>query len=541
MSSQNAQFVVTPSCCGLSQNISSEYRADDVDAILLQGVNQLSFDEFQREQEELHGVGEDIDDVNSEEMMSLLQKFEDHLSRWKKNTVFEVAEAMDKAYVTNPSLQMIFLHGNRYDPKAAAEQILKFFEMKMQLFGKDKLVQDITLADLDEDDTENLLGGSFQILPIADRSGRRIILELPGLRAFKSLRNEMRARFYMFVNLISIAKRGVVVVSYCVAQFQEKMNGVGFVEFTKLGMTMPMRIAGVHLCCDDIRDCVVAKAAMSFVSPNIKAKSKIHFGSHVECQYRLSTYGIPRAVLPLTNMKNDIVLEGHINWYKQCILEERVTNRGRKISFTALDRPSQYDVLFAGRKFSGNGNEILRSVAMDHAQTYSGGNLKERRVIVTSMVEVIRNKGGRFLKLDSDGSSWQEVPMPEVREKITQLFRNFRRPRRSQQQKTPLSLSAQSPLLESEDISANDVLFGRQAGNDGNLRLKQLVERTAAKYDAATRGQKKLLVDSLMDEIKSSKGRFLKQVEGGKWQQVSDEAAVAKISSHFRNYRRHNK
>ena len=81
------------------------------------------------------------------------------------------------------------MHDNRWDPKAAAEQFLKILEMKKHLFGMENVVKEITLDDLDEDDKENLLGGSLKILPCTDRSGRKIILELPGLRSFKRLRN----------------------------------------------------------------------------------------------------------------------------------------------------------------------------------------------------------------------------------------------------------------------------------------------------------------------------------------------------------------
>eukprot|EP00526_Cylindrotheca_closterium_P026840 CAMPEP_0113629714 /NCGR_PEP_ID=MMETSP0017_2-20120614/15428_1 /TAXON_ID=2856 /ORGANISM="Cylindrotheca closterium" /LENGTH=51 /DNA_ID=CAMNT_0000540129 /DNA_START=15 /DNA_END=167 /DNA_ORIENTATION=+ /assembly_acc=CAM_ASM_000147 len=46
----------------------------------------------------------------------------------------------------------MFLRGNRYDTKAAANQMLKFFETKQDLFGTEKLTKDITIEDLDEDD-----------------------------------------------------------------------------------------------------------------------------------------------------------------------------------------------------------------------------------------------------------------------------------------------------------------------------------------------------------------------------------------------------
>lgn len=249
MSSFNAQYIETTSCCGLRQGFSSEFKQEDVDAILVQGMQDLSFDELQREQEDLHGVGDLIDRENQREMDSLLKAFDDYIQCRKKNTVYESAEMLDHEYVRNPDLRMQFLHGHRWVPNHAAEQFLKFLEIKKQLFGMDKVVKDITLDDLDEDDKENLLGGSLQILPTTDRSGRKIVLELPGLRRFKSLKNELRARFFMLMTLrTSKVSRGAVWISYAVGQYRDKMNGTGFVEMTTLGMCMPMHCAGIHLC-----------------------------------------------------------------------------------------------------------------------------------------------------------------------------------------------------------------------------------------------------------------------------------------------------
>ncbi|CAJ1932619.1 unnamed protein product [Cylindrotheca closterium] len=543
MSSFDAQFIDNASCCGLSRQESSvsEFKQEEFDAMLAQGMQHLSFDELQREQEDLHGVGEMIDKENHQETISLLQRFDDQLQRRKKHTVYESAEVMNRDYVTSSELRLPFLHANRWNPEAAADQFLSFFEMKKQLFGMDKVVKDLTLNDLDEDDKENLLAGSLQLLPCTDRSGRTLALELPGLRSFKNLRNELRARFYMLANLCSHLKRGVVWISYAVGQYHDTMNGKGFAETAGLVKCMPMHLAGIHLCTDDPTEALINKAALGVFPAKWKAKTRVHYGSHTECQYLLNTFGIQRVSLPLTIMKNEPILKDHMTWYKQCLNEEQTSARGRNSVVNDLE-PEPCDVLFAGRKFSGNGNEELRVMAMQYVQSYVGGNPKERRTIVDTMVEHVSRKGGRFLKLDDHSSAWVEVPMAEVREKIAQMFRNLRRPRAPQQKKAPVATSSHLPLLDETEIASTDILFGRRVGHDGNQRLRDMVESMASEYDAATRGRKKQLVDSLIEEIKSSNGRFLRRVEGRKWQEVSDDAViVSKVSSHFRNYRRSNR
>lgn len=282
------------------------------------------------------------------------------------------------------------------------------------------------------------------------------------------------------------------------------------------------------------------KACFAILPAEMKAKTRVHYGSHTECHYLLNTFGIPRVALPFTTMGNNPILEDHLVWCKQRLKEEESPAAGNRSDFNRLG-PNQYDVLFAGgRNFSGDGNEALRSLAMKYLQNYNGGNPKERKTIVDSVADHVIDNGGRFLKLDADGSSWVEMSIPDVRVRITQMFRNLRqRGIQLQKEKSPDATSSHLPLLDVSDIAPTDILFGRNVGHYGNQQLRDMVEFMLAEYNAASRGRKKQLVESLIKEIKSLNGRFLRLVEGGKWQEVPDDAiVVSKLSSHFRNYRR---
>ena len=112
------------------------------------------------------------------------------------------------------------------------------------------------------------------------------------------------------------------------------------------------------------------------------------------------------------------------------------------------------------------------------------------------------------------------------------MFRNLRR-RAAQQQK-----QEDTPVQFVNDVSPNDVLFGRRKEHPGNLRLRVLVESLAAEYDAATRGRKKQLTALVIQEIEQNGGRFLEKVNGDSWIILSRQALGDKLSSQFRNYRR---
>lgn len=249
-------------CCGgcienerIQHRLHEERKTDQIDEVLTQAMKHLSFDELQREQEELHGIT--VSNSTEEEAIDgMLMALERILNRLKPGTKFESAQRIDSAYVARREFRLMFLGGNRYDPKAAAEQLIRHFEIKFQLFGDNLLTKDITLADLDADDISSLLSGSLQVSKWTDRSNRTIVLELPGLRYYKTLQNELRARYFLLMDMMQKVKdpsSGVCFISYCVDEFQDKANGAGFVENTRLALSIPTNIGGMHLCVSDQR------------------------------------------------------------------------------------------------------------------------------------------------------------------------------------------------------------------------------------------------------------------------------------------------
>ncbi|CAJ1932711.1 unnamed protein product [Cylindrotheca closterium] len=512
---------------------------NEVDDILVKGMKHLSFDELQREQEELHGVSENISE-NSEEIKRMLTELDDHLQYLKPGTAYESAETMNQEYVRNDSIRMTFLRGRRYDPKASADNMIRYFDMKSKLFGTDKLTKDITLHDLDEDDTECLLNGSYQLSRLKDSSNRTLLLQFPGLRSYKTLTNELRARFYFHFKMIESLgndTRGIVVVSYSVGRFRDSMGGAGMLENTRMGMSMPFHVAGIHICMDgDGKEALVAKAAIAVCSAQMKAKLKLHTGSHQECQYLLSTFGIPRAAFPISSLSNDGILENQMSWFRKCLRSERGPQGEEDSSYEVP--PNENDVLFLGRTVNNGGNERLRTLVAHHAETYKNGSSKDKRNAVSLIMESIRWNGGRFLKPSESGLDWQEVPLSEVRLKLTQMFRNQNRPRVSIQRGIARDFTEHQTGPIVETISDDDVVLGRKYTYPGNKKLRQLVENMAEEYNASNRGRKKEISDILVGTVKSNGGRFLKHIDNARWIEVSDKVAEVKVSSHFRNFRR---
>ena len=204
-----------------------------------EALNQLSFDQRQDAYHDVHGIIRDNDNdimmddddldgsfgggrlpkEDPEMIRQRLRELEQYLlkavyytstssssSSQSSSSVSGGAAALKLAVEQNPSyvqdkdFRLMFLRSEDYNAKLAATRVMNFFETKRELFGEEKLTKDITLDDLDDDDMYALKSGGFQILPIPDRSGRRIIYGPAKLERFRT-----GASFVSFVLFALIA------------------------------------------------------------------------------------------------------------------------------------------------------------------------------------------------------------------------------------------------------------------------------------------------------------------------------------------------
>jgi len=407
-----------------------EQRKQEIDVLLSEAMNTLTFDERQEQQAAIHGVEQEIVE-ESIFVDTALKELDHRLIRIKQGSVYEKAERANPEYVGARAFRIMFLRGNRYDCKAAADQMIRFFEMKQQLFGTERLVKDITIEDLDDDDRESLKAGFVQLAG-RDTSSRQIIVQVPGLRNFRNFQNELRASFYTIMQALRSEKtqlKGVVAIMYSIGNFKDRSNGVGVREHTRLRLSLPRRNVAIHCCLDDPTQYILIRAGLAVVNAKLRAQIRVHYGSHLECHYRLSTYGISTQTLPLT-ATYEVNMHRHLNWVESCLRRNK-TNFGaapaQKTDFCT--QPTATDVLYRGGSKSKNaGNGHLRSLVAEWSQIYDYGSNDTKRKVVNEMINEIHRSGGRFLsQVDGQESVWAIVPVDEVRLKITQSFRNRRR------------------------------------------------------------------------------------------------------------------
>ena len=238
-----------------------------------------------------------------------------HIQNIKRGTVYEVAEAIDRGYVTSRSFRMMFLRASRYDPEEAAHLVIKYLELKRTLFDQESLTKRIVMTDLNHEDREYLASGAVQVSTKRDRSGRAILAFFPSLKRKTSVDAELRARYYVVMNMLESE--------------ENQKNGVVFVYFGALPTlphqhssnsgilwNLPIYFAGLHCCFGDLSSYILASVAILRLPFKLRPRTRIHHGSCSDCLVKLSSFGIPREALFLANTDEPIV-DGHLQWYRQ--------------------------------------------------------------------------------------------------------------------------------------------------------------------------------------------------------------------------------
>jgi hypothetical protein len=140
----------------------------------------------------------------------------------------------------------------------------------------------------------------------------------------------------------------------------------------------------------------------------------------MECLYNLMTFGIPKDVLPL---KSDGTpdLAGIHDWLSMRMKEEATTPLSSRIVV-----PSKNDVLLGrGKRVQESpGNFRFRYLLDNNRDQYERVSKFEKTMVTESILRLIKDFGGRFLKQGDCG--WTQVEDEMARKKISHAFRNLR-------------------------------------------------------------------------------------------------------------------
>lgn len=210
------------------------------------------------------------------------------------------------------------------------------------------------------------------------------------------------------------------------------------------------------------------------------------------------------------------------------------------------------DDVLCGRGAGANthpGNIAFRSLVGDLQLSYLSTKPLDKAHISKSIVAMITEKGGRFLKrsdfkgLDGKSNFWYDIGFKAAREKTCQALRErapstFDIPNQFAAAAAHPDLSAGRKVDSPHGIEVNDrdVLMGRGGVTNshlGNKNYRTQVRRRQREYLAAPKLKKAGVAQLIIEEIYSDGGRFLTEKQG-KWIEISKDKAREKTSQALR-------
>ena len=149
----------------------------EIDTVIAKELNALSKDDREKIFEEVHGIVSVVEEDPA--FVSRCLATRDHELDQIQNldrSQFDHAMTLRPDLRTNCKFCLQFLRSESFEPHLAARRMVRYFDSKSKLFGKDKLLKRITFVEgLTDDERELVRSGAIQVLGSKDQSGRRII------------------------------------------------------------------------------------------------------------------------------------------------------------------------------------------------------------------------------------------------------------------------------------------------------------------------------------------------------------------------------
>mmetsp|Transcript_10934 Transcript_10934/g.31344 ORF Transcript_10934/g.31344 Transcript_10934/m.31344 type:complete len:811 (+) Transcript_10934:50-2482(+) len=468
---------------------------------------------------------------------------------------YSLAHQMDPDYVTSQTFLLFFLRSESFDVQKAATRVFGFLKIKLELFGAERLCRPIRYQDLTEADQGVLKSGYLQLLPGRDRAGRAILVLFPGIRGRQRHGVEnLRAIFYIAMAAledVSTQQRGIVIIAYNVGN--RSIDHVAAWKNGKLFACLPYRLVALHYCYDNAN--LRLLLSLTLFDKHTRTRFRHHFGTDMECIYKLMTFGISNEILPVS-ADGTVNLDNHRSWcahrqdFDSRVVESRPSDASTSSAAHAsrsIDRPQS---LGNNEHAAPDAIGITSSAGIvhngnDESPFVHALNLEDMKDDLPSVAYGMEKVASSAATDGVSHSTSQSPPLPP----ITQSHHfDVGAPSSQGGAEPPIHPCASSQIhMHAQDKEGTrvvvpgrmDILFGRGRSfqeHPGNLRYSQLIETNREKYDSSKKLEKTALTKHIVQTVQASGGRFLKQ-DGASWVVVSNETARDKISHGFRNRR----
>ncbi len=223
-----------------------------------------------------------------------------------------------------------------------------------------------------------------------------------------------------------VQKRGTVDVLYFVDMKGIPESMITYVRDSHhILSAMPCRPCGFHICYNN----ELIRPFLSFLhmvtSKERKLRERLHFGSHLEVQYALCTFGINmRDAAIVQDSFGPKYIEDFLATRRRVEAEEKQQRDEEEARTGVILHPGPIDVLCGrGRPYQDfPGNIRVGRIVDEHVPLYLETQERlAKTMIAISIVQNIQRSGGRFLNRRDDG--WEIAEDRVARGKISQALR----------------------------------------------------------------------------------------------------------------------
>jgi len=462
-------------------------------------LNKLSVQERSKAMEDLHCVGEELKE-NDVIVQKSLMEFQRVLEEGDY-AMYDKAVCLNRDYVENPLFRLWFLRANMHDIKASVRQMEYHLAQKAKYFGEDKIARDITHEDIDDTVKELLLSGLVHIQEARDRTGRVVLIIFNDMLGRWTPETFIRGHYFVMHSILvpipEVQKKGLVVVYYDMSKGDKKFSLPSLqlmLKIKKYRSSVPVRFSAVHLCLKTTWTENLApqnsflEMALKYLNQYTIVRTRAHYGSDMEIQHSLRSYGIVQYSLPVDmdgNVRSSIV-------------------NGWLHKYFAAERNKSHAYLAHFQLFSDDTDEAIESAGDSPLLLVSNGG--------SAMEEITQNPTAQH------APSLSESDRPENEERA--------------------ALPKQVGLIEP---TIQDVLLGRGVRlmkHPGNVRFREFIDGYKAEYDKAPRSNRRKVSMKVVSELKSEGVRFLQKGESSIWVESDISEAVNKVQQLFRSRRK---
>jgi hypothetical protein len=439
-----------------------EQGVGDPMALMAKEMNRLSLQEREQAYEDLHGVSAMVNET-PELIAAALQLMEHHLRSIRHKPAYNLAEANREEYVEDAKLRLMFLRAERFDVEKAANRLVQWLKWKLDLFGEELLCRKhIGLDQLDADARFMVDTGIMQFLPVRDSCGR--VVQVVACNNKRHWGRSSKALLQMFFYMSMVAaedeanqKNGLVHIVYGLGkntlptasstpnhgELDEKYEVLGYSSITTC---LPLRWDAVHFLTTSRAVQHAPALYVNTIGWHIRARLRVHVGSHLECQHGLLSFGVPSRLLPFT-AEGELKKNNHKKWIQRRIVKDQAVLYRQPYDalyvFPGIDLPGRNDVLLGkGQPLQDHaGNRRLHELVETFFDEYNsaakdGGRADVARKILHELknsctfggVGSGNNRNGcRFLHLSEVCGWWEEVTDEDAMIKtICNRIRNLR-------------------------------------------------------------------------------------------------------------------